>query len=126
MSEPVVQFEQDGLCIQMSRADGQVTVSWLGVSDSRVPAAFLNPVIEQVVQSARGSSVTVDFTRLEYMNSATVTPLIALVRALDDARCPVLLLFAEVDWQRTHLQCMRAISRTLSNVRVEGRPAAES
>jgi hypothetical protein len=124
MTEPVVKFEKDGLCIQMSRSGEQVSVCWLGVSDSRAPAAFLNPVIEQVVRGAKGAQVTVDFTQLEYMNSATVTPLISLVKALDDAGCRVLVLFAEVDWQRTHLQCMRAISRTMSNVCVEGRPKA--
>jgi hypothetical protein len=122
MTDPVVKFERDGLCIQMERAAGQVTVSWLGVSDSRSPAAFLNPIIEQITRSAAGSQVTVDFTRLEYMNSATVTPLISLVKSLDQANVKVLLLFAEVDWQRTHLQCMKAIARTMSNVRVEGRP----
>jgi len=122
MMAPVVKFEQDGLCIQLSRAAGELTISWLGVSDSRSPAAFLNPVIEQIARSAAGAPVTVDFTRLEYMFSATVTPLIALVRSLDQAKSPVLLLFAEVDWQRTHLSCMKAIARTMSNVRVEGRP----
>jgi len=122
MTAPVVKFEQDGLRIEMSRASENVTVSWLGVSDSRSPAAFLNPVIERITRSAAGSSVTVDLTRLEYMNSATVTPLIQLVRSLDQAKSRVLLLFAEVDWQRTHLQCMKAISRTMTNVRVEGRP----
>jgi hypothetical protein len=122
MTDPIVKFERDGLCIQMERAADLVTVSWLGVSDSRSPAAFLNPIIEQITRSAAGSSVTVDFTRLEYMNSATVTPLISLVKSLDQAKAQVLLLFAEVDWQRTHLQCMKAIARTMSNVRVEGRP----
>jgi len=126
MTDPVVKFEQDGLCIQMTRAAGHITVSWLGVSDSRSPAAFLNPVIEQITRSAGGSAVTVDFTRLEYMNSATVTPLISLVKSLDQAKSRVLLLFAEVDWQRTHLQCMKAIARTMSNVRVEGRPLPPS
>jgi hypothetical protein len=122
MTDPVVKFERDGLCIQMERAAGQVTVSWLGVSDSRSPAAFLNPIIEEITRSVAGSQVTVDFTRLEYMNSATVTPLISLVKSLDQAKAQVLLLFAEVDWQRTHLQCLKAIARTMSNVRVEGRP----
>ena len=122
MTEPVVKFEQDGLCIQVARAAGQLTVSWRGVSDSRTPAAFLNPVIEQITRSAGGFPVTVDFTGLEYMNSATVTPLIALIRSLEQAKSPVLLLFAEVDWQRTHLLCMKAIARTMTNVRVEGRP----
>jgi hypothetical protein len=122
MNAPAVEFEQDGLSIRLAHADGQVHVQWQGVSDSRSPATFLDPVIEQLVLAADGRPVTIDFTRLEYMNSATVTPLIQMVRALDAARCAVLLVFAEVDWQRTHFQCLRAISRTMNDVKVEARP----
>jgi hypothetical protein len=125
MNHALVEYEQDGLCVQVARSEGQLSVSLLGVSDSRSPSVFLNPVIEQVVRDARGVPVTIDFTGLEYMNSATVTPLINLVKALDDAQCSVLLVFSGADWQRTHLQCMHAISRTLSNVRVEGRSQSE-
>jgi hypothetical protein len=125
MNQSVVKFEQDGLCVQISRSGEQLCVSLLGVSDSRSPSVFLNPVIEQVVQGAQGTPVTIDFTGLEYMNSATVTPLINLIKALDDAQCSVLVLFSGADWQRTHLQCLHAISRTMSNVRVQGRSPSE-
>ena len=117
------QFEQDGLVISASRANGKGTIAWCGVSDSRTPGIFLRPVLREVSEKMKGAEVTVDFTKLEYMNSATVSPLINFVKTLDGIFTRILVLFAETDWQRTHLQCMRAIATTLRHVAVESTPS---
>src|SRR5262245_47821814 len=83
MPEQKWQFEQDGLVITASRVSGTGKVAWSGVSDSRTPGIFLRPVLRDLSEKMRGAEVTVDFTRLEYMNSATVSPLINFVKALD-------------------------------------------
>ncbi len=123
MSEEKWQFEQDGLIINASRANGKGTVAWSGVSDSRTPGNFLRPVLKDISDKLKGAEVTVDFSKLEYMNSATVSPLINFVKTLDGACKRILVLFSETDWQRTHLQCMRAIATTLHNVMVQSRRA---
>ncbi|HLK91825.1 MAG TPA: hypothetical protein VKZ18_18180 [Polyangia bacterium] len=122
MSEQKWQFEQDGLIINASRANGKGTVSWCGVSDSRTPALFLRPILRELSEKLKGAEVTVDFSKLEYMNSATVSPLINFVKALDGSCARTMVLFAENDWQRTHLQCMRAIATTLRNTQVTSTP----
>lgn len=120
-----MKFEHEGLVILASRTGTRCLIAWRGVSDGRSPAMFLNPVIKQLVELAKGSAVTVDFTRLDYLNSATVAPMLSLVRSLDANEQPVLVLFADIDWQRTHLKCMSAIARTLQHVKVEGRARVE-
>jgi anti-anti-sigma regulatory factor len=122
MFEQKWQFEQDGLVISASRANGKGTVSWRGISDSRTPGLFLRPVLRDLSEKMKGAEVTVDFTKLEYMNSATVSPLINFVKTLDGACKRILVVFAQTDWQRTHLQCMRAIATTLRNVMVDSAP----
>ena len=122
MLEQKWQFEQDGLVISASRANGKGTVAWRGVSDSRTPGLFLRPVLRDISEKLKGAEVTVDFTRLEYMNSATVSPLINFVKTLDGICSRILVLFSETDWQRTHLQCMRAIATTLRHVAVQSMP----
>ena len=72
MPEQKWQFEQDGLIINASRANGRGTVAWCGVSDSRTPGLFLRPVLRELSEKMKGAEVTVDFTKLDYMNSATV------------------------------------------------------
>jgi hypothetical protein len=119
MSEQKWQFEQDGLVISASRANGKGTVAWCGVSDSRTPGIFLRPVLRDLSEKMKGAEVTVDFSKLEYMNSATVSPLINFVKALDGGCKRTVVLFSESDWQRTHLQCMRAIATTLKNTMVD-------
>jgi hypothetical protein len=123
MPEQNWQFEQDGLTINASRANGKGRVAWRGVSDSRTPGLFLRPVLRDLTEKMKGAEVTVDFTRLEYMNSATVSPLINFVKTLDGNCARILVLFSDADWQRTHLQCMRAIATTLRHVMVQSAPA---
>jgi hypothetical protein len=123
MPEQKWRFEQDGLIISASRAAARGRVAWSGVSDSRTPALFLKPVLRDLSEKMKGGEVTVDFTKLEYMNSATVSPLINFVKTLDGACASVLVVFSDADWQRTHLQCMRAIATTLRHVAVQSAPA---
>src|SRR5262245_10632554 len=124
MLEQKWQFSQDGLVINASRGNTRGMVTWTGVSDSQAPGIFLRPVLKDVLDKMKGAEVTVDFTKLEYMNSATVAPLIQFVKALDVGCTRILVLFSDSDWQRTHLQCMRAIAMTLKRVTVESAPAS--
>ena len=124
MSDQKWQFEQDGLVINASRTNGKGTVRWSGVSDSRTPGNFLRPVLTDLSEKMKGAEVTIDFTKLDYMNSATVAPVINFVKSLDGTCKRILVLFSETDWQRTHLQCMRAIATTLRNVMVDSAKAA--
>jgi hypothetical protein len=123
MVEQKWQFTQDGLVISASRSNARGTVAWAGISDSQTPAMFLRPVLKDVLDKMKGADVTLDFTKLEYMNSATVSPLIQFVKALDGACAHTRVLFSQADWQRTHLQCMRAIATTLKRVTVDSAPA---
>ena len=115
-------YEQDQLVVVVEVSGTSATVVWRGVSDARHPGRFLNPLTEKLTQQLHFAQVTVDVRQLEYMNSATVKPLVGLVKALDANGKSVRVLFSEVDWQRTHCNCMSAVARTLKNVSVEARP----
>lgn len=114
-------YEQDGFSVSVDFTPMQATIAWLGVSDARNPQEFLGPVIQELSEKLQGVPITVDFSRLEYMNSATVAPMVSMVRALDASGQPVLIRFSKDGWQRTHLKCMTAIARTLQSVTVEAR-----
>jgi anti-anti-sigma regulatory factor len=115
------EYKHEGLTISASRTGSRAVVTWKGTSDGRSPGAFLGPVIQELADNLQSADVTVDFTQLEYMNSATVGPLVGLIKSLDAGGNSVLVVFSDADWQRTHLNCMMAIARTMRHVRVEGR-----
>jgi anti-anti-sigma factor len=116
---------QDSLVFSVERSGATATIRLKGVSDARHPAHFLGPLIDEWVDQLKDCEVTVDLRQLEYMNSATVMPIINMVKRLDGNGMPVRVVFLDVDWQRIHGNCMSAIARTLKNVRVERQPFAE-
>jgi anti-anti-sigma regulatory factor len=118
-------YKQDSLVFAVEQCDGTATICWKGVSDGRFPGQFLNPLIQEWAEKLKDVEVTVDLRQLEYMNSATVWPLLNLVKRLDANGKPVRVVFLDVEWQRIHGNCMSAIARTLKNVRVERQLFAE-
>ena len=112
-------YEREGLSIKVSSKASVGRIQWLGSSDSRHPAAFLNPLCEELSVRLQNSDVTIDLTGLDYMNSATVKPLLDMVKLLDTKCRRVIIVFRSSDWQRTHRNCMLALARTLKNTHVE-------
>src|SRR5262245_45065820 len=111
-----LKFEHAGLRIEVFRSESKATIVWSGVSDGRNPGAQLNGVLQRMVDELEGCKVTVDFRRLQYMNSSTVPPIINLIKRLNARAVHSLILFSEVDWQRTQLRCMQTIARALPYV----------
>jgi hypothetical protein len=126
MSSQTTTYENDGLVITVTRAPKEATIAWTGESDSRSPGDFLNPLMGRLVKELAGHSVTIDFSGLKYMNSATVAPLIVCIKSFDASAASVLVCFSDLDWQRTHVQCVRTISRALKKVRIEVKPVANT
>jgi anti-anti-sigma regulatory factor len=116
-------FENSGLIIAVTRTGTDATIAWTGESDSRNPGEFLNPLITRLAKEFTGLSVSIDFSGLTYMNSATVAPLIMCIKSCDASASAVLVSFSDMDWQRTHVQCVRTISRALKKVRIEVKTA---
>jgi hypothetical protein len=120
MSSPTTTtFENGGLVISVLRSSSDATMAWTGESDSRNPGDFLNPLITRLAKELSGLNVTIDFSGLTYMNSATVAPLLTCIKSFDAIATTVLVTFSDMDWQRTHVQCVRTISRALKKVRIE-------
>lgn len=112
-------FEKEGLTIEVVDSGSAASVNWLGVSDTREPGQFLTPYLDKLTGDLTGKSVTVDFRKFKYMNSATVSPIISFVKKLDAKGIPTVLLFdSSLNWQRLNAQCLRAIAGMLKQVEV--------
>ncbi len=116
-----LRFEKDGLTIVVSTTPAEARVIWTGVSDSRDPSTFLSPAVDRIVKSSSGLKVTIDLSGMDFMNSSTISSLVGLVKTLNGTSPEVVVVFADSDWQRVHMRCMRTITRVLQHVTVEGR-----
>jgi hypothetical protein len=101
--------------------EGQTVIEWSGESDAIDPAAILSPYLRELAVSLKGKSVRLRFGSLEYMNSSTVTPLMAFIRDLSGTAASVVVLYrADLQWQATSFRAMRVVARKWPNVQVTG------
>lgn len=116
-------FERDGLVVRVKHQDGHVEVAYEGTSDARDPQQFLGPIMKKVIESSKDkSSVKIDLSTLKYMNSASVGPLITLMKELAQSGIAAVFLWdTKVNWQRANFLCMKTLSKTMTNIAIETR-----
>jgi len=78
-------FSDDALTLVLFDAQDEVRLEWQGVSMARDPGSFLLPVLSRALDRGlqRNKPVVIDFQKLEYLNSSTLTP---VIRVLEQAR----------------------------------------
>ena len=124
MSEPVKQWAEGELTLEARQDPGELRLSWRGRSSDREPGRFLLPVLSQLVETCRRSSLRLclDFSPLDYMNSSTFTP---VVKAIDEARrsgVPIALEYSQAKkWQALSFSALRTFETTDGSVSVLGR-----
>ncbi|HMU39330.1 MAG TPA: hypothetical protein PKE31_09980 [Pseudomonadota bacterium] len=122
MTAHIKTFEQEGLIIRFVQQTSLAKMIWMGVSDSRDPSKFLGSVTQTLLAEVHETPFEIDLRSLEYMNSATLGPLMSFIKALDQNGVQTVLRFnTAVDWQRINCQCMKAVVRTLKHISVEGK-----
>lgn len=115
------------LRIRIERADDRVTIRWEGVSEARDPGTELVPYLDKLVEGLHGAHVWIDFCAMEYMNSATIAPILRFIRALDK-ECPQVTVIYDrtKTFQRTTFSAIKALGIVLSKLEVIARDPAEN
>jgi hypothetical protein len=120
MSHIIETLATDQLSIQVFSSPIGFTMAWRGISDTREPELVLVPFMRQLARKVRGKRVTIDFTAFEYMNSATVAPIVQFIKLLDAGETSTVLVYnTNVSWQRVSCVCMKVVARTLTHVEVQ-------
>ncbi len=112
-------FENEGLMISVHAAGGKTHILFSGKSDSRDPGALIRRVREEIIKTAGKQPALIDISELEFMNSATVSPILDLLKSFNDAAIDTTMIFdTRKDWQRINFNCMKVIVKKFSCVTV--------
>ncbi len=99
-----------------------VTMSWLGRSENREPSVTLNPYLSGIIDDLSGKELAVDFTKLEYMNSSTVPPIIQLIKNLNSKGITTKIFYdKESKWQAASFKALETISKAMPGIEVIGK-----
>ena len=112
-------ISSERLTIWSATVKKQRLLLWSGECDFRNPAEVLTPVLTSYAQSLKEGPVVLDFRGLVFMNSSSVTPILAFVKSLCTRGIPVHLIYnSDVNWQRITASSMRTIATALKNLTV--------
>jgi hypothetical protein len=100
----------------------QTLIEWLGISNARDPGLTLIPYLDQVTKELDCEEVFVDFSKLEYINSSTVPPIIRLIKELDKKAIKTHVIYNKsLKWQQESFKALATLSKILKHVNVEAR-----
>jgi hypothetical protein len=112
------------LALELTGGEGALVLVWRGRSEHREPGRFLLPIMEEALSRAREARVrlVLDFTRVEYMNSSTFTPIVKLLAQARRAAVPIALEYSlERKWQALSFSALRTFETKDGSIAVTGR-----
>ena len=100
----------------------KVRMAWLGRSENREPGAVLNPYLTKIINAISSKELEVDFSKLDYMNSSTVPPIIQMIKTLDLKAIPTKILYnKDSKWQAASFKALETISKSMKHIEVVGK-----
>lgn len=112
-------LEVDELKIQLITDNENARITWQGVSELEDPAASIGGFLRGLIPDIKSKHVVMDFRPLEYMNSATLQPLLLVLKEYNAAEIRTEIIYDPgVEWQRIVFRSVAAISTTLSRVSI--------
>jgi hypothetical protein len=123
MNSETEKFEHGELTIDIHRSDDDVTLIWRGRCVLRNPEDIFDGLFKDLINQVKQRKLVFDFTRVLYVNSGMLSPLLQFIKRLDSQQIPTVLVYdTRVEWQLITCRCMRAILRTLSRIEVQTIP----
>lgn len=78
-------YKDEDLTLRLFDTETEVRLEWHGQSLAREPGRFLLPILSRALDRGLqlNKPLVIDFSRMEYLNSSTLTP---VIRILEQAR----------------------------------------
>ncbi len=114
-------FKEGNLEIKIEETD-KILMTWIGRSEDRDPSAFLNPYLSEISDAIAGKELEVEFSKLEYMNSSTVPPIIQLIKKLNTVGVTTRIFYDKNSkWQSASFKALETIARSMKCIEVVGK-----
>ncbi len=115
-------FNERNLTIELD--DGEVVrINWLGKSTAREPSQFVLPVLSKALELAAAGDkpIEIDFQRLEYMNSSTITPLIRILEQAKRGSAKVKVIYSKaLKWQSLSFTALQVFKTEDGRIEIVG------
>jgi len=111
------------LKINLSEDKSDIHINWAGKSIDREPGKFITPILMEAIKksSERDKRIIMDFCKLEYMNSSTITPLTKILERARRGTTSISVLYKKaLKWQDLSFSALSIFQTKDLRVEIKG------
>lgn len=116
-------FENNLLKINIIENNGSIKLDWKGKSVEREPAKFITPILVDVLKmgSRNNCQIILDFRKLDYMNSSTITPIIKILERAKRGKSKIKVIYDKsLKWQDLSFSALEIFQTDDQRVEIKG------
>jgi len=109
--------------IEVKENNDSIIAEWAGKSIQRNPGKFITPILVNVLKksSDRNKRIILDFRKLDYMNSSTITPIIKVLERAKKGTIKVTVLYEnDLKWQDLSFSALEIFQTKDKRVEIKG------
>ncbi len=112
-------LKEGELEIRVDTGPAKTVLTWLGHIEFRDPKQILVPYLTRVVEQFKGSELVADFSKLTYMNSPSVLPIIQFLKMAEAKRIKMVIKYdSTCTWQSASFKALKAMCAMMKYVTV--------
>jgi hypothetical protein len=116
-------FINNLLILEVRENNNSINIRWAGKSVEREPAKFITPILVDAIRksSDHDKRVTLDFRKLAYMNSSTITPIIKTLERAKRGKTRVTVIYLKsLKWQDVIFSALEIFRTQDGRVEIKG------
>jgi anti-anti-sigma regulatory factor len=116
-------FTNNSLEIKVTENEDSIKLTWSGKSIDREPGKFISPILLDIIKRSTdaGKRVILDFGKLAYMNSSTITPIIKVLERAKKGKNKITVTYEKsLRWQEVNFSALRIFETADQRVEIKG------
>lgn len=119
----ITTFTNNFLQIKMTEDEDSIRLAWSGKSVDREPGKFISPILLEMIKRSADAEkrVILDFCKLAYMNSSTITPIIKVLERAKKGKNKITVMYEKtLRWQEVNFSALRIFETADRRVEIKG------
>jgi len=111
------------LKIELKEEKDAINISWSGKSVDREPGKFITPILVNAIRRSSGlnKKIILDFRKLDYMNSSSITPVIKILERAKRGRTQIRVVYKKsLKWQDLSFSALEIFKTKDGRVEIKG------
>ena len=116
-------FTNNLLTLELRENNNSINIRWTGKSVERNPGIFINPILVELANRSNESNkrIVMDFRKIDFMNSSTITPLIKILERANKGKMNITVQYRKsLKWQDLSFSALKIFQTKDKRVEIKG------